>query len=83
MKKIRLGEMSCNGVPVFMDETAGDTLALNARSSFKVALSVRGQVLDMNLQDVLGLKRLLYAAERRLLLREEQVFKSCNRNLEL
>lgn len=83
MRSARLGEMHCNGVPVFMQEAPLDVSAIKPGDRFHVEMSIEDRVLSMGLEDIGRMKRLLCLAERRINLRKEQAFKSMNLTLEL
>lgn len=79
----RLGEFSCNGVPVFVEETHVDTLNLKPSDDFKVCLGIREELAEMGLGEIQLMKRLLHAAERRVRLRQEQALRARNLQLDL
>ncbi len=83
MKRLRLGEVLCSGVPVYVEEEPVDTLALEGVSNFTVQMGIRDEVLDMGLSEVRALKRLLHRAEQQILLRHEQAMRSRNLHLDL
>lgn len=83
MKRVRLGQVMCKGVPVYVEETPVDTLALDSDDEFTVALNIQDKELDLGLTDIRALKRLLAKAEQQILLRNEQATKARNLHLDL
>lgn len=83
MKRVRLGQVMCKGVPVYVEEMPVDTLALDSDAEFTVALNIQDKELDLGLTDIRALKRLLARAEQQILLRNEQATKARNLHLDL
>lgn len=83
MKRVRLGQVMCKGVPVYVEEMPVDTLALDSDAEFTVALNIQDKELDLGLTDIRALKRLLAKAEQQILLRNEQATKARNLHLDL
>jgi hypothetical protein len=83
MRHARLGEMHCNGVPVFVQEAPVNASTIEPGDSFHIELSVEDRVLRLGLEDIGRMKRLLHIAEQHILLRQEQAFKSRNLTLDL
>ncbi len=83
MKPLRLGQVLCQGVPVYVEEEPVDTLALENASEFTVSLGIQDKVLDLGLAEVRALKRLLARAEQQILLRHDQATKARNLHLDL
>lgn len=83
MRAERLGEFNCKGVSVFIDETPVDTLNARPNDDFKVCLGVQDKLAEMGLSEILLMKRLLLAAEKRVRLRQEQALRARNYKLDL
>ena len=83
MKRVRLGQVMCKGVPVYVEEMPVDTLALDSDAEFTVALNIQDKELDLGLTDIRALKRLLARAEQQILLRNEQATKARNLHLDV
>lgn len=83
MKPVRLGQVLCRGVPVYVEEDPVDTLAIDSESEFTVSLGIQEKILDLGLSDIRALKRLLVRAEQQILLRNEQATKARNYHLDL
>lgn len=83
MKPVALGTMEAGGKLLYIEERMPDAAALECATDFTVTLTIDGRAVELDLNKLRQLKRLLNEGEKQLLLRHDQATRARNLTLDL